>query len=413
MLGLPRTTGHLLALLALLAAAPAQADEAEDLPGSLTAAAPVEAMIAAPASAAPASAVAGEALASAAPASAAPGAAPAPQAISPGRRALAATGAVIPGLVVHGTGHLLLGEKRTGLSLMALGGAGTGLVVGGLGGAAVSGASRRVIAPIVLTTVAGAGLFGISLLADLYGVLAPEGGTGSPVAVLPWVETQLGVAYVHDPTFAYRSFLVPGMDLRLRSLRLSGSGWFALNDDNARLRGEAAYRFLGPGTPDGPRAADGSFLELEAAITHHRYTSDGFSITTGEVTLQGRLDLAHIGPTLRGSFAEMGWGIGLEAYRYGRRPIEGNEILTPHFAFGMYLGHEGYPRGEAKVVYEHRHDGYAAGAKITGLGSGVPGHLGLQGRLYASPRWGLLADVQAGSAYVGRLSLLLRPGGSP
>lgn len=395
MLGLPRTTGHLLALLALLAAAPAQADEAEDLPDAPTTAAPARASSAAPASAAPASA------------------ASASQAISPGRRALAATGAVLPGLLVHGTGHLLLGETRTGLSLLALGGAGTGLVVGGLGGAAVSGASRRVIAPIVLTTVTGAGLFGISLLADLYGVLAPAGGTGSPLTALPWVETQLGVAYVHDPTFAYRTFLVPGMDLRLRSLRLSGSGWFALNDDNARLRAETAYRFLGPGTPDGPRAADGSFLELEAAITHHRYTSDGFSMTTGEVALQGRLDLAHLGPTLRGSFAEMGWGIGLEAYRHGRRPLEGNEILTPHFAFGMYLGHEGYPRGEAKVVYEHRHDGYAAGAKITGLGSGVPGHLGLQGRLYVSPRFGLLADVRAGSAYVGRLSLLLRPGGSP
>ncbi|WP_437958394.1 hypothetical protein WME76_01215 [Sorangium sp. So ce119] len=395
MLRPPRTTGHLIALLALLSAAPAQADEANDAPVSPAMAVPAAASSAAPASATAASA------------------ATKGPAISPRRRALAATGAVIPGLLVHGTGHFLLGEGRTGVSLLALGGAGTGLMIGGLAGAAVTGASRRVIAPIVLTTVTGAGLFGITLLADLYGVLAPEGGTGSPPSALPWVETQLGLAYVHDPTFAYRTFVVPGMDLRLRSLRLSGAGWFALNDDNARLRVETAYRFLGPGTPDGPRAADGSFLELEAALTHHRYTSDGFSITTGEVTLQGRLDLAHIGPTLRGSFAEMGWGIGVEAYRNGRRPLEGNELLTPHFAFGMYLGHEGYPRGEAKVVYEHRHDGYAAGAKITGLGSGVPGHLGLQGRVYASPGWGVLAEVQAGSAYVGRLSLLLRPGGSP
>ncbi|WP_104987051.1 hypothetical protein [Sorangium cellulosum] len=379
----PRTTGPLFALLALLAAAaPAQADEGKDNPTSPASAAPV-----------------------------APSAAPPTPQVSPGRRALAAAGTVVPGLLVHGTGHFLLGERRTALRLLALEGAGAGLTIGGLGSAAVFGASRRVIAPIVLTTVTGAGLFGISLLADAYGVLAPEGGTGSPLTTLPSVETQLGVAYVYDPTFAYRTFLVPGMDLRLRSVRLSGSGWFALNDVNTRLRAEAAYRFLGPGAPDSPRAADGSFLELEAAFTHHRYTSDEFSITTGEVSLSGRLDLAHIGPTLRGSFAEMGWGIGVEAYRYGRRPFEGNELLIPHFAFGMYLGHEGYPRGETKFYYEHRHDGYAAGAKMPGLGSGVPGHLGLQTRLYASPRWGLLADVQAGSAYVGRLSLLARPGG--
>ncbi|WP_437485346.1 hypothetical protein WME75_00635 [Sorangium sp. So ce1014] len=398
MLRPPRTTGHLLALLLLLVTAPVQADagegEGEGAPGSPAVAAPGSPAVAAP----------GEAPATAAPAR---------KDASTGRRALAAAGAVFPGVVAHGTGHLILGESRTGWTLLALEGAGAGLTVGGLAGAAVSGASRRVIAPIVLASVTGVGLFGISLLADLYGVLAPEGGTGSPPLSLPWVETQLGLAYVHDPTFAYRTFLVPGMDLRLSSLRLSGSGWFGLNDDNARLRAEAAHRFIGPGTPDGARAADGSFLELEGALTHHRYTSDDFSITTGEVTLQGRLDLAHIGRTLRGSFAEMGWGIAIEGYRNGGRPFEGNELLIPHFAFGMYLGHAGYPRGEAKVVYGHRHDGYAGGAKIPGLGSGVPGHLGLQGRLYASPRWGLLADVQAGSAYVGRLSLLFRPGDSP
>ncbi|WP_437795904.1 hypothetical protein [Sorangium sp. So ce693] len=386
MLRPPRTTGHVVTLVLLLVVAPAEVEAGDGAPGS-------------PAMAAP-----GEAKAISAPAT---------KDVSTGRRALAAAGAVFPGVIAHGTGHLILGEPRTGCALLALEGAGAGLAVGGLAGAAASGASRRVIAPIVLTTVTGVGLFGISLLADLYGVLAPEGGTGSPPSSLPWIETQLGLAYVHDPTFAYRTFLVPGMDLRLSSVRLSGSGWFALNDDNARLRAEAAHRFIGPGTPDGPRAADGSFLEIEGALTHHRYTSDGFSITTGEVSLEGRLDLAHIGRTLRGSFAEMGWGIAIEGYRYGRRPLEGNELLIPRFAFGAYLGHAGYPRGEAKVVYDHRHDGYVGGAKLPGLGSGVPGHFGLEGRLYASPRWGLLADVKAGSAYVGRLALLFRSGDSP
>jgi hypothetical protein len=376
-----------LALLAVLPLAPtlAQADEGRDKPAS-------GAEVGARASASPAAA-----------AKKAP--------VSPSRRALAAGGALVPGFFVHGTGHFILGEGRTGLRLVAAEGAGVGLVVGGLGGAAAFGASRRVIAPLVLATVTGAGLFGISLLADLYGVLAPEGGTGNPPEALPWVETQLGLGYVYDPVFAYRAFLVPGVDLRLRSFRLSGSGWFAMDDENARLRAEAAYRFFGPGTPGGPRAADGSFLEVETAFTHHRYTSNNFAITTGEVTLQGRLDLARIGPTLRGSFAEMGWGVAFETYRHGRRALEENELLIPHFAFGAYIGHEGYPRGEAKLYYEHRHDGYAAGAKTPGLGSGVAGHLGLQSRIYLGPRWGLLADVQAGSAYVGRLSLLFRLGG--
>lgn len=336
-----------------------------------------------------------------------------PPPITAPRKALAITTAIVPGLIAHGTGHLVAGQHRTGLRLLGLEAAGAGLAIGGIGGIAAAGASRRFMGPLVTATVAGGALFAISLLADLYGVLAPEGGTGSPPRYLPSVETQLGFAYVYDRIFDYRAFLVPGMDLRLGSVRLSGLGFFALGDTNARTRAELAYRFLGPKPKGNAPAADGSYLEAELALTNHSFTSNGFAVTTGEVNVAGRLDLAHVGPTLRGSFAELGVGFAYAVHRYEGIDYDVNDLLTPRFGFGIYLGHVGWPRGEAMAYYEHRHDPFAAGLEIPGLASGMAGHFGLKSRLWLSPRWGISADAQAGSAYLGRLSLLFRHGGMP
>ena len=332
---------------------------------------------------------------------------------SGGRKALAVAASIVPGGLVHGAGHLVLGETRTGLMLLGTEGLGVVLIVAGLGGAAATGATRRFIGPIVLGTVAGAAIFFLSALADVYGVLAPEGGTGSPPIFLPSVETQLGLTFVHDPNFAYNAFLTPGVDLRSGSIRLSALGFFALDDTNARARISAAYRFFGPRPNTSERARDGSYLDVEFALTNHSYGAEDFSVTTGELNLLGRLDFARIGPTLRGSFAELGIGIAYAAHRYPGIGVEANDLLTPRMAFGMYLGHSGYPRGEAMAYYEHRHDGFAGGFKSPGLGSGIAGHFGAQTRLFFSPRWGALFDVQGGSALVGRASLLFRYGGNP
>ncbi|MDC3958405.1 hypothetical protein [Polyangium jinanense] len=329
------------------------------------------------------------------------------------RKALAVAGSFVPGALVHGTGHLVLGHTRTGLVLLGAEGLGLGLIVAGLGGAAATGATRRFIGPIILGTVTGAAFFFLSALADVYGVLAPEGGTGSPPVYLPSVETQLGVTFVHDPNFAYNAFLTPGADLRAGSFRLSALGFFALDDTNARTRISAAYRFFGPRPSGSERARDGSYLDVEFALTNHSYGTEGFSVTTGEVNLLGRLDLARVGPTLRGSFAELGLGLAYAAHRYPGIGVEANDLLTPRMAFGMYLGHSGYPRGEAMAYYEHRHDGFAGGFKSPGLGSGIAGHFGAQTRLFFTPRWGAFFDVQGGSALVGRASLLFRYGGNP
>ncbi|HEU4410955.1 MAG TPA: hypothetical protein VFS43_37225 [Polyangiaceae bacterium] len=333
----------------------------------------------------------------------------------PERSAWAVGAAIVPGLLVHGAGHYVMGEKRTAGRLLTLEGVGLGAVGGGLVLLAASGASRRLVAPVAAVTIAGVGLFAISTLADLYGVLAPPGGTGAPLTVAPRFGAELGLRYVYDPVFAYRTFTFQALEARLGGLRVAQSGWYSLGEHrNRRLRLEGAYRLYGPlPAGDGERARDGSFVEAEAALTDHDFDSEGFAVTTGEVSLRGRLDLGRLGPTLAGSFAELGVGTALAANRYDRHPDEADSLLLGGFAFGVYLGRRADRWGEAKVYYDHRHDGYAAGLKMTGLGSGVPGHFGARALFFFAPSWGAQAEVQAGSAYVTGLSLLYRYGVSP
>jgi hypothetical protein len=331
------------------------------------------------------------------------------------QRAGAIAASVVPGVVVHGSGHLARGKPGTAVRLLAMEGVGVFMAVGGVAALALTGASRYTVAPAAIVAIAGVGLFGSSWLADVYGSAAPDGGTGRPPATTATLETELGHRYVYDPQFRYRHFLVEALDVRVWKLRVRPSAWLSLDDSNARYRLLAAYRFFGP-RPD--RAApDGSFLDLELAATDHRYDSDGFRTLTGEVFLGGRLDLRRFDRELAGLFMELGFGWGLQAFDYDVPGLElGSDtadLLLARFAFGAYLGDPDRVGGEARLFYDHRHDDFAAGTKLTGLGSGVAGHFGLDARFFFTPSWGASLELMVGSAWVGGASLLFRQGAQP
>jgi len=330
-------------------------------------------------------------------------------------RVAAGVGALVPGLLVHGTGHFLSGDAATGRKLLAMEGAGLGAFA--LGGVplVLTGASRRIVGPAAAVTIGGVGLFAISALADLYGVLAPAGGFGVAPRRLPSWQTELGYRYVYNPVFDYRSFVVYGIDFQTARVRVSPSAWFATDDTNARLRLAAAVRVWSVARAHREGTADGSYLEWQGALTHHAYTSNRFALRTAETSLAGRVDLAHVGPSLAGSFAAASLGIALQNYRYRVTgvPSDTSEMLLATFGFGIYLGGRGRrgPDGELMAYYDHRHDGFVAGLKMTGLGSGVAGHFGLQGRCFFDEHWGVSGEVMAGSALVGGISVLFRQGG--
>lgn len=323
------------------------------------------------------------------------------------RRALDVAVAAGPGAVVHGAGHWSAGRPETARRLALTQAAGLGTMVVGLGGLAVTGASRYLVAPLALATVAGAGLFFLPWLADVYGAAAYPDAVASPPRLTPRWTTELGHRYVWDAQFAYRHFLVQAVELRVDGFRLAQSGWHALDDRNVRLRVLGAYRLSGA-TPSRP-ADDGSFVELEAARTQHRYDSEGFRSLTGEVSLSARRDLARWDRGLQGSFVEGGFGLALQRfeYRIAGMTVEPdvNDLLLARFGFGFYFGSS----SEALAYYDHRHDDYAAGLELTGLGSGVAGHFGAEVRHFWG-QWGARAEGQVGSAFVAGVSLMFRQG---
>jgi hypothetical protein len=338
----------------------------------------------------------------------------------PRRGTLPVAAAVVPGVLLHGSGHFAGGDRPTAWRLLRTEGLGAGLMVAGIGGLALTGASRRTIEPFIWTAAAGGGLFAGSWLADLYGVLAPPGGTGDPLRVAPVLETRLGTRYVGDPTLVGAALAGAALDLRAGRWRVSPGAWFAAEGGrNDRFEAALAFRITGPRAGAAAAlAVDGSFLDLVAAGIHHRYDEGlagpltaAFDMTSFELRADGRYDLRRYAPSLTGAFVEGSAGLGIGAYHYtAASTTEANTLLLARFGFGLYLGRRADRWGELRLYYDHRHDDYAGGFKMAGLGSGTIGHVGVDGRAFVTARWGFRAEVEAGSAWVAGLALVYRYG---
>src|SRR5690606_15795128 len=109
--------------------------------------------------------------------------------------------AVVPGLLVHGAGHWLAGDDETAKLLLVAAGLGHGGLLLGGGRLALSGASRHFVGPTAALSVAGAGLFVTSCLADIYGVTVPRGGPGARPELRD-ITVAAGALQVSQPHFA-------------------------------------------------------------------------------------------------------------------------------------------------------------------------------------------------------------------
>lgn len=269
------------------------------------------------------------------------------------------------------------------------------------------------MAPAITLTVAGFGLFVTSFAADLYGTSGASRIAGDPERERPAWETELGVLRVHNPWFDFDWLVAQRVAANLGRFRVLAALETATDASFARYQLGTSLRAFGPRL--GFVSRDGSFFDLNFALTEQRYVVAGFVTDTGEMLLTGRLDLERVGPTLRGSFVELSAGTALARTRYEidglKVPADVESLLLGRLAFGAYLGRALHRGSEAMLYYDHRHDDYAAGTKVPGLGSGTIGHFGLSGRYYWSRHLGVGAAVEVGSAYVAGLSLLFRAGG--
>ncbi len=335
--------------------------------------------------------------------------------------------AVFPGVLLHGSGTWLQGRTLTSQRLLALEGVG---LLGTFASGFVlfqTGAARNLVGPTALVAVAGVTTFGLSFLANLYATWAPREGFGEPRRRLPLLESALGYTYVYDPQFAFRHFVTTRLDARLDAWHLSLGTAHAPDQDNQRYELAAGFRLWDAmGDIESPLRAfspsdvargsprDGSYLEPRAGFSEHRYDGSGFFTRVLELELEGRVDLQRLLPDVRGAFFQLGAGVGQQWFVFdlpGVSATDTSSLLLAHAGFGMYLGQRsGGLGGELELYYDHRHDGFAGGLRARGLGSGVAGHFGVRSQYALSPRWGLRAEAQAGSAWVINLAATLNVG---
>ncbi len=317
-------------------------------------------------------------------------------------RALPTVVAIVPGVLLHGSGHYAAGDKKTAYRLMALQGIGLGLMM--VSGAALrfSGGSRYGNEITIPTLVTGAGVFINTGLADLYG--SASGGRTTRFHDAPDMAASLGYGYVEDPQFSYGHFSVVEAELHLGQLSATPSSWVALDANNQRVRFPFHYRFLDNGL--------GDFFSVSPALTYHHYGNDGFDCMVGEVSLSMRANLSRIGPSLAGSFVTMsaGWGLHRTTYDVPMTGANTVGILLGHFGYGLYL-----PKGGTlEAYYKHRRDGFVAGASPSSRnGSGFLGHFGITLRQPISEYFAFRLRSEIGAAWLTTAGLEVRTKSTP
>src|SRR5690606_18441437 len=116
---------------------------------------------------------------------------------------------------------------------------------------------------------------------------------------------------------------------------------------------------------------------------------------------------ALVSPSLHGAFVEFGAGYAQRFTRLLEVDADSlDSMMLATAAFGMYLPGSGPRGGEARLFYDHRHDGLVGGMLSSSLGSGIPGRAGIDAYYYFSEHLGLAAASQVGAGWVNSLNVL-------
>ena len=307
--------------------------------------------------------------------------------------------ALVPGLLLHGSGAWAAGDRETAKHLLIAEGIGAGTLVTSIVGLAVTGASRQFTGVLLPTAVSGAFLFLGSWFADVYGVSVPLEHRGSAPAHTPRIELSLVTSYRYDPRAATDAILLPTAKVALGRWLLNGNAQIAPSNSTSRIRGDIRYRVF-------KRPAD--FVDLQFAVTNNRLGEDDINTLSLEFAVPARLDLGHLGRLLRGSFAELTLGGMITSVRYNNVDArETDGAVLGRGAIGAYLGDGD---GEVQIFYDHRRDTLAGGAILGGISAGFVGYAGIQGTWFFSRHVGATALVEIGSALIAGGGLSMRFG---
>ena len=323
-------------------------------------------------------------------------------------RPIAVAGSVVPGMLVHGTGSWLTGDSETGKTLLLAEGIGFGLTAGSITGLALTGAARDYAGLFISTAIVGMGLFTLSFFADVYHTAVPHPFGQHPGSV-PWMTTEVGLLWIDNPRLRLGPVVVTSTTLRWDRWSASLLANQAPAALHSSMRLEAGYRLLGAPTGRGIAPTGGSHLTAHLAFEDSRYRQASYLTRGAELRLTTRVDSEDALPNVAGAFFEGELGYARRRTRYEIFDTSvGDSLLLGGFGFGVYHGDPTTCGGETRIYYDHRHDGYAAGLLMAGLGSGTIGHFGVESTHFFSPTWGIRTNAEIGAAAVFGVHLVAR-----
>jgi hypothetical protein len=316
----------------------------------------------------------------------------APPEVSTKRRLAAIGAAIVPGVVVHGSGSWVLRERRTATRLAITGWIGLGAMAVGGAAVGITGANEYMVVWGVPVIIAGAGLAIPTWFADIWHAAGGPKVRGEAHAASPWM-LELGTTYLHD---AYRERALVRTAGRIELGRV-GLGAATLVDAEGRAStGEVETRVRLVGAPAHGRAVgDGSRLYVRAAVRRHADDDDRVTIATGEAEVGTRYDLQRLDRNLAGNFVEISLGMGMQRVRYAGEVTDYDSLFLGRFGWGLYLGQH----SELITFYDHRRDSLAGGI-AAGRAAGFVGSVGASLDLRLGGPFAFAGELEIGNAWV-------------
>jgi hypothetical protein len=308
-------------------------------------------------------------------------------------RRLAAVGAsIFPGVLLHGSGSYILGEKRAAKRLAISGGIGWGALIVGGAAVGITGGNPSVTLVGVPLILAGAGTMMSTWLADIWYAAGGRRIGASSHAPAPW-SIDLGTTYLHD-TYRERSHARVAGRLELGRIGVGASTLLDVEGQSRTGDLEARVRLLGkPAT--GGSVTDASRLWIRAAVRRHADDDDMVEISTIEADIGMRFELGRLDRNLRSTFLDLSIGMGIERVRFADLVSDDDTLFLGRFAWGMFLGRQ----SELTVFYDHRRDSLAGGIAAS-RAAGFVGSVGANTELRIGGPFSFIGELEIGSGWV-------------
>ena len=287
-----------------------------------------------------------------------------------GQRSFAATAALIPGLLIGGSGHWLIGQNESAKALFWTKLSGTlGLLTMG-SALATSGASNLVTPWATPALILSGASFVLPTALDLIGVwnsskLAPHIPSVTSAPLLNGRgQTSLALISAMRKTSLVAPHLLYGFsfgqDLGQLAYQLGGS--WSDKESRYELRGERLCI-----------RRSGWSLWCRLGATSHHFIESDVSLNQAELSFIAPLKLGSLlGASLSSMSAQLGVGWSGGALTFAE---ESSDAFTGVIGGFRLTYHSLLDRLRTTVSYEHRHDDWVGGALVPGLGSGILGYI--------------------------------------